>query len=1222
MPRRFRLGIVTNYADAVVTMVLALATTPLLVRGLGKDAYGTWTLVTSSILYFNLLQFGLGRATVRFVAQAAAVGDLDRVRRIVSTAVAGLAAPGLALVLASPFVGLVFPHLFAVPDGLRTAAIAATVLSTIDLAVAIPADTFGAVLVGFQRYDLLNGTVVVTATAQAVAWVTVLALGGGLVPLAAATVGLSLISQVVRAALVGRLVGWPPVRRRLVDRTLVRPIVSISGWIALTELAGTVIARVDVVVVGAVVGVPQAAVYAVGQKLAALTPRFVDPVATLFYPHAAEIAALDDREAVRSTIVTGMRLSAAVGLPLTLILAVLARPAIHAWVGAGFGDATLVVVFLSASSLAYAVDRIAMYVLRGLGDVKVPALLAVAEAVANLGLSIGLGLTMGLVGVALATLIAHVATNFAVTLPYACRRTGTPLGPLAARLIGAYTVPAAAAVAVGLALRGAGDAGDLIGLFETGLAMLGAYAAAAVVFALDGRERHILLARLAATARLPRRRQSDPSTVLLVDPSTRGGIPRYTELLRRSLGRAGVAAVTLGSVALEEIEAPGIVRGLPDDGFGRARTRPAPARAVLRWLRSAVVVAREVRRRRPAVVHFQAPLNARFDALLVRALRRRTAVVWTAHNVLPHEPAPADRRRFRAVYRAADAVVVHTPPAADELRELADVEPCVIAHPVADEIEPLPRAEARQRLGLPPGERVLAAVGFLRPYKGYELLADVWERLGAEAPRLLVVGEPRPGMDVVVARLARLPRVDLRLGYVEHEELELVVAAADAVLLPYRSGSDSGVLHLARALGVPVLASDAAQLAASVQDARAGSVLPRRPDIWATAVTGELPPPAPPAPDAAGTAHAALYRRVSPTAERRLRLAVYTDALELGGAEEVLRTLVAALPDDLDITVVGVSATVVAHVAGGRPAAARLVLPPVRDKRDLRAVISHLRALRRLRADVLHVNLRHPWSCQYALLSGFFARGTRVVAVEHGATPPAHPRQRVVKRLLAHGLAAHVAVGVDAARRVERLAGLREASIVTIANGVDASGAAAVRAVGSPPTVGMIARLAPVKRVDLFLRAIAELPHVRAVVVGDGDQREALERLVDDLGVRDRVALTGWRADARALVAGFDALVVCSDYETFGLAAVEAMAAGVPVVATAVGGLTEVVRDGETGRLVPPNDVAALVEALRDVLEPERNRILAARARSVARERWPIARMASEYTAVYRAARG
>src|SRR6185312_4973103 len=128
---------------------------------------------------------------------------------------------------------------------------------------------------------------------------------------------------------------------------------------------------------------------------------------------------------------------------------------------------------------------------------------------------------------------------------------------------------------------------------------------------------------------------------------------------------------------------------------------------------------------------------------------------------------------------------------------------------------------------------------------------------------------------------------------------------------------------------------------ASVQDARAGSVLPRRTDIWATAVTGELPPPAPPAPDAAGTAHAALYRRVSPAAQRRLRLAVYTDALELGGAEEVPRTLVAALPDDLDITVVGVSATVVAHVAGGRPAAARLVLPPVRDKRDLRAVISH-----------------------------------------------------------------------------------------------------------------------------------------------------------------------------------------------------------------------------------------------------------------------------------------
>jgi glycosyltransferase involved in cell wall biosynthesis len=309
-----------------------------------------------------------------------------------------------------------------------------------------------------------------------------------------------------------------------------------------------------------------------------------------------------------------------------------------------------------------------------------------------------------------------------------------------------------------------------------------------------------------------------------------------------------------------------VVRVLPDDRWGRP-VRPRlleRARRLLAWGRTARVLLREVRRRRPDVVHVQAPLTRRFDTLLLRRLARESAVVWTAHNVLPHEPSAHDRARFASIYRAADGVVVHTAPAAAELRGLSGVEAAVIEHPVTD-VPPVAREEARRRLGLPGSERILAALGFIRPYKGYGLLAEVWEQLGADAPLLLLRGELLAESErAAVDRLTASPRADVRLGYSSDEDLRLALAAADALLLPYVGGSDSGVLHHARALGVPVLASDAPQLAASVRAADAGAVLPRTAAAWAAAVTGPLPSPPrrPPSLAAAGAAHVDLYRRL------------------------------------------------------------------------------------------------------------------------------------------------------------------------------------------------------------------------------------------------------------------------------------------------------------------------------------------------------------------------
>jgi glycosyltransferase involved in cell wall biosynthesis len=158
------------------------------------------------------------------------------------------------------------------------------------------------------------------------------------------------------------------------------------------------------------------------------------------------------------------------------------------------------------------------------------------------------------------------------------------------------------------------------------------------------------------------------------------------------------------------------------------------------------------------------------------------------------------------------------------------------------------------------------------------------------------------------------------------------------------------------------------------------------------------------------------------------------------------------------------------------------------------------------------------------------------------------------------------------------------------------------------PVLGVVGRLVPEKGVDVFLQAaalvLAVVPQARVVVVGDGPLRGDLERRAAALGLADSVAFTGFRADAPQLIAGLDLLVVPSRSDGSPLVVCEAMAAGIPVVASRVGGLPDLVADGRTGLLVQPGQAEDLARAMVALLlDPAAAEELGARARQVAATR-------------------
>ncbi len=247
-----------------------------------------------------------------------------------------------------------------------------------------------------------------------------------------------------------------------------------------------------------------------------------------------------------------------------------------------------------------------------------------------------------------------------------------------------------------------------------------------------------------------------------------------------------------------------------------------------------------------------------------------------------------------------------------------------------------------------------------------------------------------------------------------------------------------------------------------------------------------------------------------------------------------------------------------------------------------------------------------------------------------------HHLQRRLLKPLVHR---HVALSGEIRRYLEATVRVDPRDVAQICNGVDVSrfaprdravprgGPIAERFGDDVFVVGTVGRLSPVKHqrllVDAFAAAVAVAPpdvaaRMRLVVAGDGPDRAMLEARVAASGAADRIWMTGSRDDVPQLMAGFDLFVLPSLAEGISNTILEAMAAGLPVVATTVGGNAELVADGETGVLVDSDDVASMADAIAGYAgAPERTVVHGRAARARATGAFSIETMVSRYADLY-----
>jgi glycosyltransferase involved in cell wall biosynthesis len=306
---------------------------------------------------------------------------------------------------------------------------------------------------------------------------------------------------------------------------------------------------------------------------------------------------------------------------------------------------------------------------------------------------------------------------------------------------------------------------------------------------------------------------------------------------------------------------------------------------------------------------------------------------------------------------------------------------------------------------------------------------------------------------------------------------------------------------------------------------------------------------------------------------------------------------------------------------------------PLRNALDVQSAHALDRFVRRREIEVVHAHMARDYSlASYAAQRN---RDTKFIATRHVLFK--------LNRLHRHTLSRAVrviAVSQAVAKELRAARILNDKQIAVIPNGIDVERFSKtcadfdrgqfLRSIQLPVDghlVGSVGELRTLKRHDDFIRAAAliaeKFSETQFVLAGvdtseSGEVRKQLEKLVAELGLRDRFHFPGWMDEAEKLLCAMDVFVSASETESFGLAIVEAMAAGTAVVATATEGAREVIEDQKTGILVPIGDVKRIAESVISLLaDPEKRSAIATQSIQSAATRFSLKRMVDEIEALY-----
>lgn len=395
-----------NFAAQIWFLVLALVTTPYIVRELGVETYGLFALIVSLTGYFAFLDLGLGTATVKYLSEFRGRGDDEAVGKIVGTSVAAYLVLGVAggagIALFSSFLAQL---LLDLPADQASLARAALFVAAVGFLVNMPLTVFSAIPNALQRMDLANRRSILFGTMSVAGTVVLLWLGYGLVAVLVFNVAVSAAASVSFVLLARRLLPSASFRPRL-DLGILRLLAGFGSLKFANQVATQTVYHLDKLLVAVLASVSAVTYYAVPVTVAQRLAALVGNVSAAFLPAASELYGENDRRRFEELYFRSTKLVAVVVLPIGSLLFFFSEPILRFWLGGSFAaQSSVVLKVLAAGYMINSLSAIPAIASDSVGRPRVTTAFSVASAVLNLTLSFLLIPPFGIVGASVAILV-------------------------------------------------------------------------------------------------------------------------------------------------------------------------------------------------------------------------------------------------------------------------------------------------------------------------------------------------------------------------------------------------------------------------------------------------------------------------------------------------------------------------------------------------------------------------------------------------------------------------------------------------------------------------------------------------------------------------------------------------------------------------------------------------------------------------------------------------
>ncbi len=410
-----------------VNVLVGIFLSPFILHHLGDEAFGLWILIFSVTGYYGLFDLGIRSSIVRYVAKYSATQENEELNRLINTAMFSYGAIGIAAMLITLVATYYVGSIFRIPAEFLVTARWLLLMVGASVSLGFPLGVFSGILEGIQRFYLMYIINVTSTLLRALLIVVALRKGGGLLTVAAITVALPLVNQLLNA-----VVAFRQLQIRLgykyVNRASLKLIASYSSTTFVIIIAGRLRFKTDALVIGSFISAAAITYFTIGSRLVDYASEVVSSLAQIFIPMSSQSQAKGDLDGLRKIFVVGNRACAFIIFPITAILTILGKSVIEAWVGAKYVATSypvlLVLLYPTTLMLAQSASGRTLW---GMAKHRTWAWVVLAEGVSNLVLSILLVRPYGIMGDAIGTAIPLTCSMIFFLPQHLCKLLGIKL---------------------------------------------------------------------------------------------------------------------------------------------------------------------------------------------------------------------------------------------------------------------------------------------------------------------------------------------------------------------------------------------------------------------------------------------------------------------------------------------------------------------------------------------------------------------------------------------------------------------------------------------------------------------------------------------------------------------------------------------------------------------------------------------------------------------------